>query len=106
MCARLRRQLTVGFFRKTALVLGTENFSGHAASGFDDETSDLALKLSQHAGVFGGGGFARFDNDLFGSSDGFLSFLFLDTSGSGADFFDQLVGMGISLRYDFMSLRF
>ena len=45
-------------------------------------------------------------DDLLGGGDGLLGFLLLDPRGCGAGLLDQLGGLGVGLRQNFLPLRF
>ena len=92
------------FFGQSPLIIRRQNLSSNSRGGLNDQAPDLLAQIGQHAGMILGGGFARFDNDLFGGGNGLLCFPLLHLRCGRACFFDQLVRLCVRLRKDFLPL--
>ncbi len=88
------------------MIFRGEDFAGDGSGGLHDEAADLAFEFGEHACVVRRGSFASFGDDLLGSGDGLLRFLFLDFGGRGARFFNQFCRLGAGLRDHFLTLGF
>src|SRR5215469_17082871 len=78
----LRGQFLFCLLGQATLVFRREDLPGHGGRGLDDQSANFLLQLREHLHAFLRGGFARLGDNLFGGSDGLLSFLLTHAGGS------------------------